>query len=137
MKKLKITLTLLALLFCKANSSAIDSEWSRFYNGGANDRGLHVVADGGREYLTGVSEFVGGSKIVTSTYDEIGTLLSLNVANTFLSNANVKQIERDDSKAMYVLCQNSSSSFTLIKYNSVGVEKWRKNYLDFVVKFKI
>ena len=137
MKKLKITLTFLTLLFIKVNVSAIDYEWARFYNGGANDRGLHVVADGGLEYLTGVSEFAGGSKIVTSTYDEIGTLLSLNVANTFLSNANVKQIERDNSKAIYVLCQNSSSSFTLIKYKSNGVEKWRKNYSNFVVKFKI
>lgn len=137
MKSFKITLALVALIFCKANLLAIDSEWSKRYDAGANDRGLHVTTEGGFEYLTGVSEFPGGSKIVTSTYDEIGTLLSLNVANTFLSSDNIKQIERDDAQAIYVLCQNSSSSFTLIKYNSIGRERWRKNYANFVVKFAI
>ncbi len=137
MKKLKITLTLLAFLFCKANLSAIDSEWSKRYDGGMNDRGLHVTTEAGLEYLAGVSVFAGGSKIVTSTYDEDGTLMALNVANTFLSNANVKQIERDDAQSIYVLCENSPSSFTLIKYNSVAKEKWRKNYSNFVVKFAI
>ena len=137
MKKLKITLTLLAFLFCKANLSAIDSEWSKRYDGGMNDRGLHVTTEAGLEYLAGVSVFAGGSKIVTSTYDEDGTLMALNVANTFLSNANVKQIERDDAQSIYVLCENSPSSFTLIKYNSVAKEKWRKNYSSFVVKFVI
>ena len=35
------------------------------------------------------------------------------------------------------MCQNTPTTFTLIKYNLNGIEKWRKNYSNFVVKFKV
>lgn len=137
MKTLKSSLTIL-LMFVAYNLSAIDYEWAGRYNGGGVDRGLHAYTDHtGKAYLAGVSTFPGGSKIVTSTYSVDGVLLSLDVANTFLSNDNVKQIERDDSRNIYVLCQNAVSSFTLIKYNKHANEKWRKNYANYVVGFEV
>lgn len=137
MKTIKLTVTAL-LVFLATNLLAIDYEWSETYNGGGADKGLHVTSDElGRQYLAGVSEFVGGSKLVTSTYSDDGILLSLNVANTFLSSSTVKKLDRDNALNMYVLCENSLTSFTLIKYNRNGIEKWRRSFNNAAVKFEI
>jgi len=137
MKKLKTTLTIF-LIFIAYGVSAIDYEWARWYNGGGVDRGLNVITrSNGNSYLAGVSAFPGGSKVVTSTYSFDGVLTSLDVGNTFLSSSNVKKIERDGSRNIYVLCENGPSSFTLIKYNKDAEERWRRNFTNYVVGFEI
>lgn len=133
---LKNLLVLLAL--CTAhNANAVFFDWAKSYNGGATDKGLHSMTDAsGNAYLTGVSTLAGGDKIISSAYADNGTLLWQRTANTFLPGA-VKQVERDAALNTFVLCQISSSSFTLIRYNANAVEKWRKNYSNFFLKFKV
>ena len=137
MKKLHLTLALLFIIF-SSTAFAIDFEWARYYNGGGADRGLHASTDNsGNAYLAGVSDLLGGSKLVLSSYTPAGVLIRRDVGNTFLSNADVKQIERDKQHNTYVLCQNAASSFTLIKYDHQAQEKWRNNYANYVVGFEI
>ena len=137
MKTLSKTLLIFIFIGTTFKSGAIDQQWSRTYNGGSNDKGLQVTTEPGFAYLAGISETLAGTKLVNSTYTDVGTLISLNFSNTFLSSSNVKQIERDPSKAMYVLCQNGAESFTLIKYSSNGIEKWRRNFPNLVVKIVV
>lgn len=137
MKKLKTTLTIFIVLIAYC-VSAIDYEWAGRYNGGGVDRGLNVITrSNGNSYFAGASAFPGGTKVVTSTYSFDGVLTSLDVGNTFLSSSNVKKIERDGSRNIYVLCENGPSSFTLIKYDKDAEEKWRRNFANYVVGFEI
>jgi hypothetical protein len=129
---------MLVLAICSAQQShAVFFDWVRSYDGGNVDKGLHVFTDAlGNSYLTGAAELPGGSKIISSAYADDGTLLWQRTANTFLPGT-VKQVERDDALNTYVLCENAPASFTLIRYNSNAIEKWRRNYANLVIKFKV
>jgi hypothetical protein len=136
---MKIILKLIvAITLCVSQqANAVFFDWAHYYDGGGIDKGLHATTDAlGNAYLTGVAALPGGSKIISSAYSDAGTLLWQRTANTFLPGTPI-QVERDAALNTFVLCQVSASSFTLIRYNSNAVEKWRKNYLNYVVKFKV
>ncbi len=137
---MKTTLKLLVVVLavCSAQQSkAVFYDWGRYYDGGGTDRGLHVQTDAAANvYFTGVAALPGGSKIISSAYTDAGALLWQRTANTFLPGT-VKQVERDAALNTFVLCENSPSSFTLIRYNANAVEKWRRNYSNLILKFKV
>ncbi len=125
------------VLYSAQQANAVFYDWGRYYNGGGNDKGLHTTTDAfGNVYFTGVASLAGGNKIVTSDYTDAGVLIGQRTANTFLPGA-VKQVERDNALNTFVLCENSPTSYTLIRYNSNGIERWRHNYGSLVIKFKV
>lgn len=138
MKKSNFIISCLLLFLFPRITTAIDYAWLKSYNGGENDRALHVTTDGlGNAHVAGVMTLSGSPLLTFASYSPDGTLLFRRFGNTFLSSGNIKHIERDGALGVYVLCQNSTTSFTLIKYTVNGVEKWRRNYADFVVGFQL
>jgi len=129
---------IVAVTLCGSQQAhAVFFEWTRSYNGGGVDKGLHVMTDAfSNSYLTGVAALPGGNKIISRAYAEDGTLLWARTGNTFLPGT-VKQVERDDALNTFVLCENGPSSFTVIRYNANAKEKWRQNYAYFIVKIKV
>jgi hypothetical protein len=137
MKTILKLITFMLSVGSAQQSKAVFYDWGRYYDGGGIDRGLHVQTDAlANVYFTGVAALPGGSKIISSAYNDAGTLLWQRTANTFLPGT-VKQVERDDALNTFVLCEISPSSFTLIRYNANAVEKWRRNYSNFALKFKV
>ena len=127
-----------AFALCMSHqANAVFFEWFKYYNGGSTDRGLHVTTDAlANVYFTGVASFGGGDKIISSAYADDGTLLWQRTANSYLPGT-VKQVERDAALNTFVLCEISPSSFTLIRYNVNAKEKWRRNFSDNSMKFKV
>jgi|GEM_PF-6687917 len=137
---MKTTLKLLMIVLAVGaaqESNAVFFDWAHYYDGGSIDRGLHVQTDVfANVYFTGVAALPGGSKIISSAYNDGGTLLWQRTANTFLPGT-VVQTERDASLNTFVLCQISLTSYTLIRYNVNAIEKWRKTFSGSVMKFKV
>jgi len=128
---------MIGMLGASLQAQAVFFEWTRSYDGGGTDRGLHVMTDAfSNSYLTGVAALPGGDRIISSAYTEDGTLLWQRTGNTTLPGT-VKQVERDDALNTFVLCQTGPSAFTVIRYNSNAKEKWRQNYAYFIVKIKV
>src|SRR5690242_16437239 len=125
---MKTTLKLLVLLIaiCQAQrTQAVFFDWAKYYDGGSINKGLHAQTDAlGNAYLTGAADLPGGSKIISSAYNDAGTLLWQRTGNTFLPGT-VIQVERDAALNTFVLCQVAASSYTLIRYNANAIEKWR------------
>lgn len=118
-------------------SSAIDFQWYRTYNGGLNDATIHTAAVGSYVFTVSTVTQAGGTKILTTSYNTAGVLGAQYLGSTYLSSANVKQVLRDDALGIYILCENSPTSYTIIKYRPNGVEAWRRNYANYLVGMQL
>ena len=108
--------------------------WSKTYNGAGNyndNLASLAVDDLGNAYVTGNSAWVHqGADCVTIKYDSSGNLKWIGIygiADTLNNFGEVVKV--DNNRNVYVSCQSSydfqnEEDFLLIKYDSLGVQKW-------------
>ncbi len=109
--------------------------WSKTYNGAINNNDQLIslaVDDVGNAYVTGSVNNTGNNfDCVTIKYDSSGNLKWINIYDYGVGKNDLGVVVKvDDYKNVYVCGQSSltdtESDFLLIKYDSIGTQKWVK-----------